>query len=94
MSNKTYQERNRKKRRYLYNPEDIYEEDDDTHDRLTKAYLEYYRLNDKFRKNLSHRTKFRSRKWLREIERLAKLRKEEIRQSHKKANADKKQRKG
>ena len=51
---------------------------DDIHDQLTKAYLEYFKSNDAFESRLSHRTHAASRKWLREIRRLAKLRQEEI----------------
>tara|TARA_R110000796_G_C14261677_1_gene400048 strand:+ start:125 stop:340 length:216 start_codon:yes stop_codon:yes gene_type:complete len=51
---------------------------DDIHDQLTKAYLEYFKANENFESRLSHRTHLASRKWLREIRRLAKLRQEEI----------------
>jgi len=52
--------------------------EDDTHDQLTKAYLEYFKTNDAFESRYSHRTHASSRKWLREIRRLSKLRMEEI----------------
>ena len=51
---------------------------DDIHDKLTKAYLEYYKANEAFEQRHSHRTHASSRRWLREIRRLAKLRMEEI----------------
>lgn len=55
--------------------------DDDIHDQLTKAYLEYFKANEAFEKRLSHRTHASSRRWLREIRRLAKLRMSEIHDS-------------
>ena len=51
---------------------------DDVHEQLIKAYLEYYKANDAFEDRCSHRTHASSRRWLREIRRLAKLRMEEI----------------
>ena len=57
--------------------------EDDTHDLLTKAYLEYFKANDAFESRLSHRTHAASRKWLREIRRLAKIRMEEIQAKYK-----------
>ena len=51
---------------------------DDIHDPLTKAYLEYFKANEAFEDRLSHRTHASSRRWLREIRRLAKLRMDEI----------------
>jgi hypothetical protein len=52
--------------------------DDDIHDQLTKAYLEYFKENEKFEARKSYRTHAASRRWLREIRRLAKLRQDEI----------------
>ena len=52
--------------------------EDDVHDQLTKAYLEYFKQNEKFEDRLSYRTHRASRKCLREIRRLSKLRMEEI----------------
>jgi|TARA_Y100000389_G_scaffold24362_1_gene21044 hypothetical protein len=52
--------------------------DDDIHDELVKAYLEYFKANENFEKRLSFRTHRASRKWLREIRRLSKLRADEI----------------
>ena len=57
--------------------------EDDTHDLLTKAYLEYFKANDAFESRLSHRTHAASRKWLREIRKLAKIRMDEIHESRK-----------
>ena len=55
---------------------------DDTHDLLTKAYMAYFKANEKFEARNSVRTHRESRKWLREIRRLAKLRMEEIHEKH------------
>jgi len=52
--------------------------DDDTHDKLTKAYLEYYKANEAFESRRSHRTHAASRRWLRKIRELAKERMDEI----------------
>ena len=63
---------------------------DDTHDLLTKAYMEYFKANDKFEARNSVRTHRESRRWLREIRALAKLRMEEIHLKHtSKTEADK-----
>ena len=45
---------------------------DDIQDQLVKAYLEYFKANDKWEKNLSYRTYYATQRWLREIRRLAK----------------------
>ena len=55
---------------------------DDTHDKLTKAYLEYYKANERFEKNGGVRTMQESRKWLREIRSQAKIRMEEIKKAY------------
>ena len=52
--------------------------EDDTHDKLTKAYLEYYKANEAYESRKSHRTHASSRRWLREIRTLAKERMDEI----------------
>ena len=52
--------------------------DDDTHDKLTKAYLAYFKENDAYESRKSHRTHQSSRRWLREIRKLAKERMDEI----------------
>tara|TARA_B100001057_G_scaffold492657_1_gene585486 strand:- start:1283 stop:1492 length:210 start_codon:yes stop_codon:yes gene_type:complete len=51
---------------------------DDTHDKLTKAYLEYFKEVTLFEKHGGERTMQSSRKWLREIRTLAKIRMDEI----------------
>ena len=51
---------------------------DDTHDKLVQAYLAYFKANEKFEQRLSYRTHRESRKWLREIKNLSKIRAEEI----------------
>ena len=51
---------------------------DDTHDLLTKAYMEYFTANDTFEARVSYRTHRASRKWLREIRKLSKMRMDEI----------------
>ena len=55
---------------------------DDTHDKLTKAYLEYYKANERFEKNGGVRTMQESRKWLREIRSQAKIRMDEIKKAY------------
>ena len=55
---------------------------DDTHDKLTKAYMAYFKANEKFEARNSVRTLRGSRKWLREIRRLAKDRMAEIHDKH------------
>ena len=55
---------------------------DDTHDLLTKAYMPYFKANDNFEARNSVRTHRESRKWLREIRRLAKIRMDEIHDKH------------
>ena len=47
---------------------------DDTHDKLTKAYMAYFKANENFEARNSVRTHRESRKWLREIRSLAKER--------------------
>ena len=51
--------------------------DDETHKKLTKAYLEYYKANEAFESRKSHRTHAASRRWLRKIRELAKERMDE-----------------
>ena len=57
--------------------------EDDTHDKLTKAYMAYFKANEAFERRNSVRTHRESRKWLREIRTLAKLRMDEIHEKHK-----------
>jgi|TARA_B110000444_G_scaffold202464_1_gene194727 hypothetical protein len=52
--------------------------EDDTHDKLTKAYLEYYKANEAWEIRKSERTKRSARKWLSEIRRLCSTRRVEI----------------
>jgi len=56
--------------------------EDDIHDQLTKAYMAYFKANEKFEARNSVRTHRESRKWLREIRRLAKIRMDEIHEKH------------
>ena len=63
---------------------------DDTHDLLTKAYMEYFKSNETFENRVSYRTHRASRKWLREIRKLSKIRMDEINDKFKtKIEADK-----
>jgi hypothetical protein len=55
---------------------------DDIHDQLTKAYMEYFKANEKFEDRNSVRTHREARKWLREIRTLAKERMDEIHIKH------------
>lgn len=52
--------------------------EDDTHDKLTKAYMEYFKANEAYESRKSHRTHAASRRWLRKIRELAKERMDEI----------------
>ena len=56
--------------------------EDDTHDKLVKAYLEYFKANEAFVKRPSVPKRRAVRKWLSEIRKLAKIRREEIIESH------------
>ena len=55
---------------------------DDTHDKLTKAYLEYFKANTAYESRKSHRTHASSRRWLRKIRELAKQRMDEIHEDY------------
>ena len=55
---------------------------EDTQDKLVKAYLEYFKANEKFETRNSVRTHRYVRKCLREIRELAKARMEEIHEKH------------
>ena len=50
---------------------------DDAHDELVKAYLEYFKANEKWERNRSYRTYYATQRWLRKIRRLAKAKSEE-----------------
>ena len=56
--------------------------DDDIHDQLTKAYLEYFKANEAYESRKSHRTHLASRRWLRKIRELAKMRMDEIHEEY------------
>jgi hypothetical protein len=60
----------------------------DIHDQLTQAYLNYFKANEAFEQRNSVRTHKASRKWLREIRRLSKLRMEEIHTKHRQKYPD------
>jgi hypothetical protein len=55
---------------------------DDTHDKLIKAYLEYFDENEKFEKRNSVRTHASARRALRQLRALAKQRMDEIHDKH------------
>jgi hypothetical protein len=68
--------------------------EDDIHDQLTKAYLEYFKANEAYESRKSHRTHLSSRRWLRRIRELAKLRMDEIHTEYQaKKEAEKKDKK-
>ena len=56
---------------------------DDTNDKLTKAYLEYYKANEAWEISKSESTKRSARKWLSEIRRLCSDRRVEIIEEYK-----------
>ena len=56
--------------------------DDDTHDKLVKAYMAYFKANEKFESRNSVRTHREARRFLREIRELAKERMNEIHEKH------------
>lgn len=56
---------------------------DDTHDQLTKAYMNYFKYNEKFAKRPSRQSKIQSRKWLSEIRKLSRTRRAEIAREYK-----------
>ena len=56
--------------------------EDDAHDLLVKAYLEYFKANEKFVRRNSVRTHRAVRKCLRDIRALAKERADEIHKLH------------
>lgn len=64
--------------------------EDDIHDKLTKAYLEYYKANEKFEARNSVRTHREVRKWLREIRSYAKMRSDEVHVKHRTTRITKK----
>ena len=56
--------------------------EDDAHDLLVKAYLDYFKANEKFEARNSVRTHREVRKCLRDIRSLAKERADEIHEKH------------
>jgi len=50
---------------------------DDTHDQLVKAYLEYFKANEKWEIRRSMRTYYATQRWLREIQKLSKAKQKE-----------------
>ena len=56
--------------------------EDDIHDKLVKAYMAYFKANEKFEARNSVRTHREARRWLREIRKLARDRMEEIHEKH------------
>jgi len=56
--------------------------EDDAHDLLVKAYLDYFKANEKFERQNSVRTHRTVRKCLRDIRTLAKERADEIHEKH------------
>jgi len=66
-------------------------DNDDIHDELTKAYVEYFQMNDWWERNRSIRAYYAVQKTVRQIRRLAKLRNQQIKAQH---DAKREERKG
>ena len=64
---------------------------DDTHDRLTKAYMAYFKANEQFAKRRSLATKVAARKALAEIRILARSRRKELTDEYQTAKIQKQQ---
>ena len=64
---------------------------DDTHDRLTKAYMAYFKANEQFAKRRSLATKVAARKALAEIGILARSRRKELTDEYQTAKIQKQQ---
>ena len=64
---------------------------DDTHDRLTKAYMAYFKANEQFAKRRSLATKVAARKALAEIRMLARSRRKELTDEYQTAKIQKQQ---
>ena len=62
---------------------------DDTHDKLTKAYMEYFKANEQFVKRRSLATKVAARKALAEIRILARTRRKELTEEYNTARIQK-----
>jgi len=58
--------------------------DSDTHDKLVQAYLEYFKSSERFETSNSVRNHVYTRRCLRKIRELAKIRMDEIHQAHQK----------
>jgi len=50
---------------------------DETHDQLVKAYLEYFKANEKWETRRSYRTYYATQRWLRQIQKLSKAKQKE-----------------
>ena len=64
---------------------------DDNHDKLVKAYLEYFKAHENYQKTGGIRPRRETRRWLREIRDLAKIRMNEVQDSYVNRRADSKQ---
>jgi len=64
---------------------------DDTHDKLTKAYMAYFKANEQFAKRRSLATKVAARKALAEIRILARTRRKELTEEYNTARIQKQQ---
>ena len=64
---------------------------DDTHDKLTKAYMAYFKANEKFAERRSLATKVAARKALAEIRILARQRRKELEDQYKTSRIQKQQ---
>ena len=64
---------------------------DDTHDKLTKAYMAYFKANEQFAKRRSLATKVAARKALAEIRILARTRRKELTDEYNTARIQKQQ---
>ena len=62
---------------------------DDTHDKLTKAYMAYFKANEQFVKRRSLATKVAARKALAEIRILARTRRKELTEEYNTARIQK-----
>ena len=62
---------------------------DDTHDKLTKAYMAYFKANEQFAKRRSLATKVAARKALAEIRILARSRRKELTEEYNTARIQK-----
>jgi hypothetical protein len=60
----------------------MYEPDDDTHDKIAREFLEYFKANERFAQRPSIPKRRKVRKHLASIMKLAKLRRAEIVDSH------------